>query len=290
MLVFGLVIYAIANLLPGMKINENLKAIRILVFCSVVFGFELALLLLSYGICMRPIVLKKAAFSGFCALIPSIMLVLAIDSFFWQILLWPELESFSFNVFNARSSEWVVSPWYEYFSHHMPKLMMNPLSILLFFWELTSNFKKTIQIIIPSLIYLGVYSFNGHKEWRFIIYVLPMFLAVSACGAANVLNQFKSNTIKKIWKFILYFSCLGTLVLTFIIVWISSQNYPGEKALTRLHEINNSTKAVVYLDTYVCMTGATLFLSNRQNWEYIKTDNISNINWEIIDYALVAFN
>jgi len=73
-----------------------------------------------------------------------------------------------------------VSPVHTYFSAHIPKLLLCalPLSIL---GALVDGGAR--QMLLTPLSYIGMMSFLGHKEWRFVIYTVPLFNVVAARGA-----------------------------------------------------------------------------------------------------------
>ena len=73
-----------------------------------------------------------------------------------------------------------VSPFHTYFVAHIPKLL------------LSSTFLATIGVLVDSrlnalvfqaLFFVVCLSFLGHKEWRFIIYVVPLLNVAAARGA-----------------------------------------------------------------------------------------------------------
>jgi alpha-1,6-mannosyltransferase len=72
-----------------------------------------------------------------------------------------------------------TSPPLAYFTTHLPKLLGSgfPLSILGFVID------RQIRIfLLPCLVFVGLMSFLAHKEWRFIVYVVPMFSVAAARG------------------------------------------------------------------------------------------------------------
>lgn len=109
------------------------------------------------------------------------MLTTLLDSYFWQQWpLWPELYSIYFNVYQNKSAEWGVSPFHAYFSVHLPKLLLSsaPLAAIGFLVE-----PRVRSLLISPLVFVGLMSFLGHKEWRFVVYVIPLFNIAAARGA-----------------------------------------------------------------------------------------------------------
>lgn len=152
-------------------------SLQILAFVSAVFRVEIAALLASQSAIL--LLRKKLGFTQvvvniFKGMILGICTSVAIDSFFWQELSWPEFESFIFNVAKGKSVEWGTEPWFFYFSNALPKsfMFLTPLvfiGCILYF-----------KTALPYIIYISIMSIQGHKEWRFIEYALPTFTLLAA--------------------------------------------------------------------------------------------------------------
>lgn len=123
-----------------------------------------------------------------------------VDSFFWQQWpLWPELHSILFNVVDGKSAEWgvctfrfslltnpsscllQVSSYRTYFVNHLPKTLLTafPLSIV----GLLSD-ARIRSLLLPVIIFVLILSSLPHKEWRFIVYSVPLFTVAAARGAS----------------------------------------------------------------------------------------------------------
>ena len=138
-----------------------------------------------------------ALVSDFCCLDSA--LTVTIDSYFWQQWpLWPELYGLYFNVLQGKSSEWgvsceisshytslftsrQVSPFYAYFVVHLPKLLFTSLPLAAIGAIIDHRIRS---LLIPSISFVFLLSFLGHKEWRFLVYVIPVFNVAAARGAA----------------------------------------------------------------------------------------------------------
>ena len=123
---------------------------------------------------------KNMLATGLVSGVLSTALTVGVDSYFWQQkLLWPEMHSILFNVVEGKSAEWGVSPPSTYFKALLPKLLLSslPLSIIgVWYSRAIRNF------VTPSLIFVGLMSCLGHKEWRFIVYVVPIFNIAASRG------------------------------------------------------------------------------------------------------------
>ena len=98
-------------------------------------------------------------------------------------------------------------------------------------------------------------------------------------------------------------SVLGAFLTSTAMTAISRLNYPGGKALNRLHkigpELNITGVRRVHMDTLTCMTGVTRFEQQKAPpilgaddlaWVYDKTENKSILSeesfWNTVDFAL----
>jgi alpha-1,6-mannosyltransferase len=111
--------------------------------------------------------------------------------------MWPELQGIYFNVVQGKSVEWGVSrfplqstilnthsyqqtsPFYSYWAVHLPKLLTGafPFSLLGVVVD-----KRARSVALPAITFVTIMSYLGHKEWRFIIYVIPIFNLCAACA------------------------------------------------------------------------------------------------------------
>lgn len=276
---FGLVTMATGLFLPSPPSPGALQSkdktarrqqigISLLVFAGVVFRAEIALLLVPQFLlwfCMAEIAPETFLTTSITAAIASLAISVPIDSYYWQKLVWPELSSLIFNVYHGKSSQWGTSPWYTYFINMMPKMLLNPLSSA---FNLFANFYEPLQdtytrVAMPSWIFICLYSFQAHKEARFIIYAVPPMTAAAAL-AANWIWTRRSKTIAyRVGSTIALASIPLSFLAAMAMLGISSLSYPGGYALPLLNghliEANVTGPVRVHVDVLSCMTGVTLF-------------------------------
>ncbi len=157
------------------------------------------------------------------------------------------------------------------------------------------------DILIPNLLYLAIYSFQPHKEWRFVVYVVPPFLAAASAGAGWIWTRRAKSFVYRSLSLLLVASTLASFIASFGMLFVSRLNYPGAEALDRLHALaSNDTGVVkVHMDTLACMTGVTRFMQkpppvlsdeSAAFWVYDKTEDeqrlLDPLFWEGFDYAL----
>jgi alpha-1,6-mannosyltransferase len=73
-----------------------------------------------------------------------------------------------------------TSPVHAYFLAHLPKLLLGSLPLAVFGAVLDNRIRALMH---PPVLFIGLISCLGHKEWRFIVYVVPLFNIAAARGA-----------------------------------------------------------------------------------------------------------
>lgn len=288
--------------------NFNL-AISLLIFAGVVLRAELILLigpLVLQGLYLRKTTVFDAVKTGIKAGVVSLALTVLIDSYLWKQLVWPELAGQYFNVYQGKSAEWGVSPFHAYFVAHLPKLLLTGLPLAILGLIVDSEVRS---LVVPYVTFMLLLSFHGHKEWRFIIYAVPIWNIAAGRGAAWLYKA----PARRIWKNIIALFLLGcfglNIIATIFFTQVSMANYPGGHALYRFNEAIQSMNftgngnITVHIDNLAAQTGATLFLqeyalpslgrrdldSARPRVIYNKTEDLSaerdfeNFDWVITE-------
>ena len=313
------------NLLPlaghprvfSTSIGRSSLAITILTITGIVFRSEIALLLACYALYLLvaphiQLPLSVIIRSGLLGGVIGLTLTVPIDTFFWKTYppttLWPELSGFLYNIYHNNAQNWGTEPWHFYFTSALPRLLLNPLllQICLPFAILMPIFRRpATDILIPNLLFVGIYSFQPHKEWRFIIYVIPPLLAIASASASWIWTRRAKNFMYRVMSLALMASTLATYLASAGMLLVSRLNYPGGEALARLHLLaaNDTGVVRVHMDTLTCMNGVTRFLQKEPPalvdgglqpeeayWVYDKTENqtmlLDPVFWEGLDYAL----
>jgi alpha-1,6-mannosyltransferase len=281
-LMFFVATIALAQFLPApnpkeveVRWRQNL-GVFLFVFAAVVFRSEVALLLamqLLHLLMIPRMSLQQIVPTGIkCALI-ALLISIPIDSFFWQKPLWPELWGFYYNAIQGKASDWGTSRYPHYFSSLLPRLLLNPLIMILLIplsLSLPAIQRRSLDLVVPSFLFIAVYSLQPHKESRFIIYVVPPLTGAAALSASFIWTRRSKTLLYRLGSLLLVFSILASFAASTLMLFISSLNYPGGEAITSVRNIMNRTtqwpedhndweRIYVHMDVLSCMTGVTRF-------------------------------
>nr|KIR87996.1 alpha-1,6-mannosyltransferase [Cryptococcus tetragattii IND107] len=150
---------------------------------------------------------------------------------------WPELSSALFNIMHGKSKDWGVMPWWYYLSA-LSKLCLAsiPLALLGCCISLRRNEldREMLKVLIGPVTGLVVtLSMVAHKEWRFVVYAVPLINILAARGACFLWSR-QSTLLSVPVKLQLCFTkaivlslCFGNIGATILFASVSRLNYPG---------------------------------------------------------------
>jgi alpha-1,6-mannosyltransferase len=282
---------------PNTQRSQKL-GIFLFVFAGVIFRSEIAVLLLSqllFLLIQSRISLQTMVPAGISSALVALAISIPIDSYFWQTPIWPELAGFYYNAIQGKSADWGTSPLTYYFSSLLPKLLLNPLILILLIplsFLLPSTKYQCKDLVIPSILFVAIYSLQPHKEARFIIYVIPPMTAAASLSASYIWNRRSKSFLYKLGSLVLLASVLGSFVASLTMLLISSLNYPGGDALSQLHNTIKKTQWLepgsqyqnisIHMDVLSCMTGVTRF--QEMPWRGLEPTKIPIINGQSIQF------
>ncbi len=145
-------------------------------------------------------------------------------------------------------------------------------------------------LYLLALLYILAMSTQPHKEWRFIIYVAPIFTLQAANALANISTKWSLSLLSRLLVvFVLANVALGA-ALSLFMGYASSFNYPGGDALAGVNANIVATATgspLVHLDVPTCMTGALRF-GELRGVRYDKTENATALAqlWPQFDYVV----
>jgi len=276
-------IFALALVLPAFAAYVQQKTKRFVLLSAgaiLIFRAELAVLL---GLMLLFHLLeddtyariKKTLMYGVLALLVFIPMTVLIDSVFWRRWLWPELEVLYFNTVLNKSHQWGVMPFTWYFHSALPRSLMTSLPFLLLY-PFVAPTSQVFKYFLPPLVFIFLYSFLPHKELRFIIYTIPMLNYCISAVYSTIWSKRKESILWRLFSYCTVLSLVANVCLTCIMTYVSSINYPGGEALTKLHAIVDSSQTVkVHMDVASCQTGISRFIESNPAWIYDKSENIT---------------
>jgi alpha-1,6-mannosyltransferase len=261
--------------LPESARRRQRRVIQLFVHAGVIFRSEIALLLftqLAYLLLQSAISVITVLLFGIPSATQALAITVMIDSRFWKQGIWPELAGFYFNAIQGKSAEWGTSPLGYYFTALLPRLLLNPIIIILLI-PLSFSFPSTKfssrDLVIPSVLFIAIYSLQPHKESRFIIYVVPPLTAAASLSASYIWTRRNKTRLYRLGSLLLVASIIGSFAASTTMLLISSLNYPGGEALSQLHgylrahpdQLNsyNANDVRIHMDVLSCMTGVTRF-------------------------------
>ncbi|XP_044730139.1 dol-P-Man:Man(7)GlcNAc(2)-PP-Dol alpha-1,6-mannosyltransferase [Chrysoperla carnea] len=252
----------------------------------IIFRAELAMFLgflLLHDIYFKSMSIKRLLELTIPAGILFLSITVIIDSFFWQRLLWPEGEVFWFNTILNKSSEWGTQPFLWYFYSAIPRGLATSVFLVPigFFLDL-----RVRRLVWPGVVYIFLFSFLPHKELRFIIYIFPLL----NIGAASACHRLWENRGKSTLNTFLAVGVLGHIVanicFTLFLMCVSSTNYPGGAAMSRLHRIAaNDQNISVHIDVLTAQTGVSRFTQIRSDWVYNKSETLEPATPDILQFT-----
>jgi hypothetical protein len=84
-----------------------------------------------------------------------------------------------FNLIEGKAAGWGIAPWPFFFERSWAIM---PLACVLFALGVIGSFRRALGTIAIAALYLALHSATPHKEYRFILPVLPLLAAL--CGVA----------------------------------------------------------------------------------------------------------
>ncbi|XP_028399232.1 GPI mannosyltransferase 3-like [Dendronephthya gigantea] len=150
----------------------------------------------------------------------SLIFSILTDSYFYRKFVLVQYNFLYFNIMQNIGELYGTHPWHWYFTQGVPAVLgshLAPLAIGLY-----SSGKCLQKWLLLIVIDVTVFSFLGHKEFRFILPVVPMAMLISGRGLHYIATTDSSVNVKKhddnSIRDITHISFKGKLLAIFLIV------------------------------------------------------------------------
>lgn len=136
-----------------------------------------------------------------------------LDLFTWGGFLHSPINFFRYNIVEGLSAIHGSSAWYSYFTGFYTDFASYFVPLLLMFFIFGFSYKKKIKtkimILIIIIFWIAVFSSLAHKEFRFIMTILPLCMIMVAAGIQRVVETLQSKRNQHI-------------LLSFIVIFLGS--------------------------------------------------------------------
>ena len=122
--------------------------------------------------------------AGLFIAIPTFILLIAIDSYYYECFTFVPYNFLQQNIVENVSAQFGVSPVYYYFTYSFPHFLnlLYPISMSAIAYNIYSTLENRQFPYMPMfwLTYISVFSAIGHKEDRFLLPLMPIIFLLSA--------------------------------------------------------------------------------------------------------------
>lgn len=284
----------------------DMSGLSWLAFSGVVFRMEVGVLAAVVAVVSSVVFGQSGIFQNALTLVVSsavgCFVSFQVDSYFWREAVLPELVAFKFNIIHGKSIEWGVEPYSAYFTKYIVNFFRPPHVLFLCLFGLAVDparaalspkkdgkslenhpYFNSLRVLgVSAVLFVAAMSFQPHKEWRFIVYIIPIFNALAGNGLAHLWARRSKLFAHKLLFVFMIGSTLISFVLSTFMSFASSFNYPGGEAIEWVNEYvstkNHSEKVVVHMEVPACMTGITRFTQfHDDRIVYDKTENTTEL-------------
>lgn len=192
-----------------------------------------------------------------------------IDYFTWGTFLQSTIEFIEYNIISGKNAQHGAYPFYTYIAYFAYYYSIFSILFLLFIGLGIKRNWKTIFLVCSSLFFIIVFSLIAHKEYRFILPIMPLLSLVAANGMVNYPKFIKMKKYQNfIYGFIVLLICLCS-TLTGILDITFRPNYHYCQAVKFAGE-QEDVEAVIVIGEYEFNSPGYSYLQKDIDFEFIK--------------------
>ncbi len=218
------------------------------------------------------LILKKKWFGAFTFCLAILFMIIiqgVIDLVTWGTFLHSPIVFFQYNIISSSSSIHGTYPFYAYLGIFAYAYSFFAVMYLLYLTIGANKNEKTFFLIAISLFFVLILSFIAHKEYRFILPVLPLLVLI----AANGMNKYpkflkKKNLRKSIHVFTALFIIFSSVSIGFFDISFRP-NYNYCQAFDYIKN-NEEITTIVIVEDIVLYTPGYSYLGPGRQIEEIK--------------------
>ncbi|MFW9924963.1 MAG: glycosyltransferase family 39 protein [Candidatus Thorarchaeota archaeon] len=140
-----------------------------------------------------------------------------LDLFTWGSFLHSPINFFEYNIIEGNSARHGTSPWYQYFVGFYTDYASYFLLIFLVLFILGIIFKEKVKtktyMLIIIFYWIIIFSALAHKEFRFIMTILPLTIILISNGVNQIIKLFQNKKLRY------------SITALFLMVFIASSSY-----------------------------------------------------------------
>ena len=188
----------------SLKSRENLRnAFTAGLWFALAFAFRYQTLLITGTVGLVFLFTKEYRQMMWCAVgfvLAAFVIQGSLDIFAWGFPFASFIEYVRYNM--AHGEDYTTGPWYNYLLLVIGALLP-PMSVL-FLYGFLKNWRKTILVVAPALVFFILHSYFPNKQERFILPVVPAILLLGVVGWEDHVNgsQFWSRHrtgLRRLW-------------------------------------------------------------------------------------------
>ncbi|NHJ05862.1 MAG: hypothetical protein EAX90_13630 [Candidatus Heimdallarchaeota archaeon] len=240
-------------------------------FIGIAYIFKFPLIIFSIPIIIWLIFYKR--WRGIVCFLFSLISVFLlhglIDYYTWGTFLQSTIEFLKYNIILGKNAQHGAYPFFSYIAFFAYYYSIFSILFLLFIGLGIKKNWKTIFLICSSMFFIIIFSFIAHKEYRFILPIMPLLSLIAANGMTNYPKFIKMKKYQNfVYGFIVLIICLcSTLIGLFDMTFRPNYHYCQA---VKFAGAQADVEAVIVIGEYEFNSPGYSYLQKDINFDFIK--------------------